>query len=399
MKTRERMANGFEALQSAGLVILLVALPFSEGLKSTGLALAFLGFAGKTLAGRMPRFQDRALAWSLLAYVAATLLSFAFAEAAMQRPRELLTVAMTTAPFFLVADACRRSSRALLFTWAILIGALVAGAAGYGSYLTGHAERLVLGSIENPVPAAEYLAIGLSMSIALLVAEYRSAIVGPLLVFTAGFTAIPLAMTRSRGGLLGAVFGIAALISVSLRRRRYAAVALLVAAVLVVAFGVTHPHSRLFLGRNITARLETWQRSAELVAERPLTGHGPGVYWALGVTYTDREGAEHQLNAHNTLFHTATECGLVGAGALAVFLLLALRAAVRSARTARDAVARVVAIGAVAGLAASIVAGLTAVSTDAEPGMLMYALAAIGSVHTAIPHSSEEATGEDGGAG
>jgi len=400
MTTRERTANGFETLQSFGLVLLLVALPYSEGLKTTGLALAFLGFAGKTLVGRMPRFQDPALAWSLLAYVAACFLSFALARPELQRPPELLTVLMTTAPFFLVADACtRRPSRALLFTWAILIGALLAGLAAYGSFLTGYEERLSLASIENPVPAAEYLAIALGVCLALLIAEYRAGIAGPLLVLVAGFTAVPLAMTRSRGGLLGAAFGGAAIIAASLRRRRYAIVALLIVAGLVVTFALMHPNSRLFMGRNITARFATWQRSVELVAERPVTGHGPGIYWALGVTYADQKGEEHQLNAHNTLFHAAAEVGFVGAGALAAFLVLALRGAVRSLRGARHAIGRAVAVGALAGVVASIVAGLTAVSTDAEPGMLFYALAAIGAARHVMSAPTDEPAGRDGGVG
>ncbi len=400
MTIRERTANGFESLQSFGLVLLLVALPYSEGLKNTALALAFLGFAGKAILGRMPRFHDTALAWSLLAYIAACFLSFALARPELQVLPELLTVLMTTAPFFLVADACaRRPSRALLFTWAILIGALLAGLSGYGSFLTGFEERLSLASIENPVPAAEYLSIALGVSLALLIAEYRAGIAGPLLVLVAGFTAVPLVMTRSRGGLLGAVFGGAAIIAASLRRKRYAIVALIVVAGLVATFAVLHPNSRLFMGRNITARLATWQRSVELVAERPLTGHGPGIYWALGVTYADHKGEEHQLNAHNTLFHTAAEVGLVGAGALVAFLVLAVRGALRSARAARHAIGRAVAVGALAGVVASIVAGLTAVSTDAEPGILFYALAAIGAARNVMSVPSAETGLHDGGEG
>jgi len=137
--------------------------------------------------------------------------------------------------------------------------------------------------------------------------------------------------------------------------------------------------------------------AVELIAERPLTGHGPGIYWALGVTYDDHKGEEHQLNAHNTLFHAAAENGLVGAGALAAFLVLALRGAVRSARAARHVIGRAVAVGALAGIVASIVAGLTAVSTDAEPGMLFYALAAIGVARNVMSVPADEADMRDGG--
>ncbi len=380
MRFLRRAAGALEALQTFGLVVLLVSLPWSEGLKSTGLAIAALGFAGKWALGRRPRFPDRALAFALAAFVLASFLSYAFAEEELRRPHELFTVLMTTAPFFLVADACRRRTRALLLTWAILLGVLVASVGSYVTYLTGYADRLGLPSIENPVPAAEYLAIGLVMALAVLGAELRSAMTGPVLVVTSGFSGIALAMTRSRGGLLGAVLGIAALILASLRRKRYALVALAIAAAAVAAFAATHPESRLFRARNVVARLETWDRNLELIAERPLTGHGPGIYWALGVTFTDGQEDEHQLNAHNTLFHTAAEIGLVGAGALVVFLVLGFRAAARSARSARNAIERGVALAAIGGLTASVVAGLTAVSTDAEPGMLFYALAAIGSV-------------------
>jgi len=56
-----------------------------------------------------------------------------------------------------------------------------------------------------------------------------------------------------------------------------------------------------------------------------------------------------------------------------------------------------VAIGALAGIVASVVAGLTAVSTDAEPGMLFYALAAIGAARGVMSPIPDEAGTRYGG--
>ncbi len=216
-------ARGFlDGLQSFGLVVLLVGLPLSEGLKSIGLAIAVLGFMGKLVLGTRPHLAGGAVTAALLAYVAAAALSVAFAEPGLRRPGELFTLGMTVVPFILVADACARRTRRLMFAVAVVSGAAIASVAAYVSHMQGPYHRLVLGSIENAVPAAEYLGAALVLAVAMLWAEFLSPIAGPLWAFAAGSSGLVLLMTKSRGPLFGVLVGLIVTIATTLRRRRYA---------------------------------------------------------------------------------------------------------------------------------------------------------------------------------
>ena len=379
----ERAAGFLDGVQSFGLVVLLVGLPLSEALKSAGLAIAVLGFTGKLVCGVRPHMAGRAATVALLAYVAAAALSIVVAEPGLRRPGELFALGMTIVPFVLVADACARRTRRLMFAVAVVFGATLASVFAYVSHMQGPYHRLVLGSIENAVPAAEYVGAALVLAVAMLVAEFASTLAGPLWAFAAGSSGLVLLMTKSRGPLLGALAGLAVTVATALRRRRYAFVVAAAAVAAILLFAAAHPGARLSGAlspgsRSVGVRTAIWSKTVDLVLDRPLLGHGLGSYPDLGVVYSDERGDFPQANAHSTWLHVACETGVLGAGTLALFVVLGLVGIVQACRLACG-LERAVSVGALGAVVVLLVAGVFSVTTDAEPGMLFFSLMALGS--------------------
>jgi O-antigen ligase len=378
-----RASSLFERLEAAGLVILLVGLPLSEALKSLGLGLALLGYVGRAaISARPPSVGRRGPALALAVYLAVAALSVIHAAPGLRRPGDLFVLGMTVAPFFLVADVCSLAGRRRMLAFAVATGCAVAALDGYIGFMTGHEYRLSLGSIENAVPAAEYLGASLAFVAALIIVEVGSPLAGPLLALACGAAAISLFLTRSRGPMFGAAAGVALVLAAALRRRVYAALLLLTIVVAAAWFAVANPESRMSGGTFLDSdsasfRLSTWRAAAELITERPFLGHGLGTFAELGVTFRNSEGRVAVENAHSTWVHAATETGLVGAGALTLFLVLGMMT-IAASLGKQDAAGRAISIGALGAVVALAIAGIFSVTIDAEPGMLFFALMALG---------------------
>ncbi len=395
LRSRNAAVGFLDGLQSFGLTVLLFGLPFSEAMKSVGLALAAAGFAGKLALGVRPRFARWTTPAALLLFYGVAVLSVAVAEPAFRRPDELFSMAITLVPFVLVADACARESRRLLFAMAIVSGAALASVLAYASHMQGPYIRLVLGSIENAVPAAEYLGASISLGVAMLGAELFAPLAGPLWAFAVGSSGIAFLMTQSRGPLLGTLAGLAVTVGTALRRRRHALVAALVAVVAVMWFAAANPDARLSEAlsrgsRSSGIRTAVWSMSVDRALDRPLLGHGQGSYRLLNIVYNDGYEDILQMNAHNTWLHTACETGALGAGALALFVVLGLAGVLRACGLT-GGLGRAVSVGSLGGLVVLLVAGLFSVTTDAEPGILFFSLMALGG--SGVPLRSGESGG------
>ncbi len=376
----DRAGRAFDGTQTFGLALLLFGLPVGEFLKSLGLAIAVFGFVGKLACGRLPSFGRRPALVALAAYFGIAALSVAVARPGFRMPVELFAMAMVLIVFPLVLDACRRRrSRVVLLVWAVLTGAALAAVMGYAEFMMGGGrDRLSLPSIENAVAAGEYLAAVVTAGVAMLWFEWRAPIAGPFLWLATGAAAAALFLSKSRGAFLGAAAGLATLVAY-LFGKRYALILLVVVVAGAWIFVATHPDSRVVTARyQIDARLLAWRGAAEKLRERPVLGHGLGTFDQFDIVYRDEHVVEPQVHAHNPLLQSAAETGVLGAGALALFLVLGIGDVVRSARTARHRLWRSVAYGALAGAVALVVAGLTSITMTGETGMLLLALLAIG---------------------
>jgi O-antigen ligase len=381
-RARRRAARLFEAAQSFGLVVLLFGLPFSEAAKSAGLGLAVLGFAGKTALGRRPDFGGRALPLALASFYAAAVLSVVFARPELRAAGELFTLAMALLPFFLVADACSRPTRRLFFMLVVIAGAAVAATLAYFDHMFGEYSRLVLDSIENAIPAAEYLAAAAVAAVAMLMAELAAPVAGPILGLAAGVTGLALLMTKSRGPVIGAVAGGMLAAGTMLRRKRVAVAILALAVVAAIAFAVVNPEARVTrwgeAGRTgVENRLAIWSETLDRACDSPVTGNGIGSYSRLGIVYSDEILTLRQDNAHNTMLQIACDTGVLGSGTFLVFLVLAVVGLVRSVRTSVG-MPRAVSVASLGGVVVLLVAGFFSVVIDAEPGILFFSLAAMG---------------------
>ena len=379
-RTRAGWERAFDGMESFGLASLLFVLPLSEAAKSIALAIAAAGFVGRLAVGGRYRGTATGALAALLLYVLAAGVSIASARAPMRHPVELLTLGMAAVLFPVTADACSRTTRKSLFALAIVAGAATAALAGYVEYMAGDSLRLALPSVENPVPAGEYLSAAASLGLSFLAVEFAASLAGPLAAFALGVVWLGLFMTKSRGPLLGG--GAGSVVAAALAGgRRLAAAVVGVAALGAIVFVMGNPGARVAQAggsRAALSRAATWKSTVDLVAERPLTGHGLGSYPDLDVIYEDSVGRIHQLSAHNVLLQAACDTGLLGCGTLVAFVVLGIRDAVATLRRSTSRRSRAVAAGALGAVAALLVSGVFSVSTDAEPGMLLFALLALG---------------------
>ncbi|MBD3349127.1 MAG: hypothetical protein GF400_08035 [Candidatus Eisenbacteria bacterium] len=393
-KRRRRVTRALDGACVLGLVVLLLGLGFSEAAKSIGLALSVLALICRVAIGGRIDLRGGGTLFFLGLYVAATALSIAVAPAGLTSWDELLTVLITVAVFPVLADVCaRRPSRRVVFTYVAIAGAAIAAVLGYADHMLGEYVRLVLPSIENAIPAGEYLAASIALTVSVLLIEAGASLVGPLLGLSLGLSVLVLFMTKSRGPVLGAAAGAITALGLGFRRRRVPALATALIVACAAVFGLSNPGSRLVKegvlhSRSAENRLKTWRASADFISERPLLGHGAGSFASLNIRFTDEVGVEWEQNAHNVLLHELVETGVLGAFALVGFVVFGLRDIVRAVRRSRWRLDRAISAGSLAGVVSLLVCGLFSVSTDAEPGILFFALMALGA-------SAPGAAGED----
>ena len=142
-------------------------------------------------------------------------------------------------------------------------------------------------------------------------------------------TAAASLMSLSRGSWLGALLGVSALaIMLPPIRRRLAvgAMAVLGATVVLGALVGTHPALAVVRARVASLagptsnpyddRPAIYAEAVHQVAERPILGHGPGVFEEVARATSGTELAVEATHAHNLVLTIATEYGVVGVAAL-----------------------------------------------------------------------------------
>ena len=139
-----------------------------------------------------------------------------------------------------------------------------------------------------------------------------------------------LALTRSKGAILGLLFATAIFI-VYLRfgnRLKAHKKAILIACLLlvitgtwaVVSYGLNH--SRLPGGSSMLVRWQYWHASARMYADHPLTGVGPGNFGHFYTHYKPAEALESVADPHNFPLGILTQYGPIGlAGFLAMIFI------------------------------------------------------------------------------
>ncbi|MBV8980827.1 MAG: tetratricopeptide repeat protein [Acidimicrobiia bacterium] len=212
--------------------------------------------------------------------------------------------------------------------------AIVQGAVNLDTAPFTRYEGRAAGLLSNPV----YLATLMAGGLALVLPRVRTSVArwGAATVVVAA--ALQLSGSRFALGLAIASGGV-----VLFRERRQAAAGVAALALgLLLGVGVgalggaTTGSGRVQAGGEsvgTTARLHEWASAADAIGDRPVLGAGPGRFRAATSRYRDlalvrAEGADRRfVDAHDIVVEYATTTGVLGAAALACWLLLAWRRA------------------------------------------------------------------------
>jgi putative inorganic carbon (hco3(-)) transporter len=305
-------------------ILLLVATAPLEAIFTTGQdsqlsvtkvvgALAFASFALNAIVARRRLCFDagHALVFGLLAIaMISTLQAEHIPEAITTTTRYASFVAL----FFVVSQFVGDHRFQVRIAWVLSISSAIAGALASWNFLSGQtlSARLPNG---DPNDVAFILATTLPFSFWLLrESGWRRAAA----VAMVGVIAVTTLLTLSRGALVGLGAGLLWLAIVE-RRQLKAIVGGTVIAAVVLAVVVQVEQDRVETGlrakekvasSNVASRLEAWRAAADLAAERPLLGVGPGNYQFHYLEATDRPAGTPALRVvHNAYLDIAAELG------------------------------------------------------------------------------------------
>jgi O-antigen ligase len=202
-----------------------------------------------------------------------------------------------------------------------------------------------------------------------------------------------LALTQSRGGILGTAVG---LLAVAIWRDRRAAWVIALGAVGLVILVLAGQGGALaeFLlrmdaqGGTLASRMEVWQRGVMMVQDFPLTGIGIGTYNTVAHSlYPFFIAAPDEVvaHAHNNLLEVAVDVGIPGFVAYVSLQTAFIVCVARAYLAVSDTTIRALLAGLLFGMLAHQVFGLTdAFILGTKPGLLMWvycALAVVVYVH------------------
>lgn len=192
---------------------------------------------------------------------------------------------------------------------------------------------------------------------------------------------ITLALTQSRGGILGAMMGV---LFVAIWRERRIAWAVIaggigVAILFLLGYGSTLIDFVLRMDARsgtLASRLEVWQRGVMMVRDFPITGIGIGTFNSIAhLLYPFFIAAPNEIvaHAHNQFLEVAVDLGIPGfiayIGLLAAFIVTTTRA------YQNDAAPRALLIGIAGGILAHHIFGLTdAFILGTKPGVVMWVM-------------------------
>ena len=188
---------------------------------------------------------------------------------------------------------------------------------------------------------------------------------------------ITLALTQSRGGILGVTVGLLALVVWKKPRIGLGILAAgLLILIVLVSLGRVGFIANLISDGTLASRMEVWQRGLMMAQDFPFTGIGIGTYNQVAhALYPFFIAAPDEVvpHAHNQFLEVAVDLGIPGLTAYLGLLAAFGYCAVRAYRAASDENVRALIVGLVCGMIAQHVFGLTdAFILGTKPGLLMW---------------------------
>ena len=202
-----------------------------------------------------------------------------------------------------------------------------------------------------------------------------------LVLFALALSLITLALTQSRGGILGTAIGLLAVAIWSERRFAWLIVVAGVGLVVLIALGYDAALIDFLLRMDaksgtLASRIEVWERGVMMVRDFPLTGIGIGTYNAVAhLMYPFFISAPDEIvaHAHNNFLEIAVDLGIPGLVAFVSLLVSWLFGLIRNYRTSSDSFVRAMLAGIACGMLAHQIFGLTdAFILGTKPGVLMW---------------------------
>jgi probable O-glycosylation ligase (exosortase A-associated) len=360
--------RGTARLAFAGLV-LFVVLVYSNpgnlffpdegdlGIAKAAAGMALLALGGSWLLADRPLLLGGAVGALLLCFYAWIALSATWSLWPSMTIDTLLDGLKYLAIYYLVANAVDSRRRALGLMHCLAWASLIPAVGAIWSWL--HGEHLVegdraawIGLFANPNDLAYHLVVGVAVALgARSLTRSTWVRVGYLGALATMGTAI--ALTQSRGGLMGSavVLGLWALRGL---KRGRTMIAVAVMAVLAVYFAPSETWHRAGTIQNYEddasarGRIDAWRTGVNVFYARPMTGVGAGAFTLAWGEYAPGDAGPPRT-AHNTFVQLLAETGLpslllfVGALGGAVFGLS--RAARPGGDGQLDGMARTVQVG------------------------------------------------------
>lgn len=330
-------------------VVLVIVEPFGDllrevhpaAVKATGLLL-FVSWLARRVGGvssSLPRYAGRALGALVVVLLASFVvrgmdLSVGADHAVSYAAYALVVLALV--------DALRHGRAGVevvagRLSAAFLLACTAAGlVAALGFLVSGGRAS---GPLEDPNDLAFFLVAALPF--AFVGRGGRSPARSAAAVACSAVLVVAVCATFSRGALLG--IGVMLLVALLLRAVRGTTVvaAVVTASVVLGVVWTTHAEvvERSLLEKehiaaaNVDSRYTTWTMAAEMTADSPLLGQGPGGFAAASQAYVpDDVGAVEQTVVHNMYLDVASELGLLGLAAFLTVIGYGVRGALRARR-------------------------------------------------------------------
>ena len=395
MKTKSWWAqavhNKLIALILAMVVLVpLVAVPAGNSMRGLA-ALTFEGLGIALLAtmlwrtdwninrAKLSEFIKTGANLPILLFLGLAVVSCALSPHKQYSEQELLRIGTGILLYFAVAYEFRRSEQLSRLMDALIAVTIGASVLGFAQYASSHSLQAV-GVFGDHQLFGSFLMILLPMVGIMAVSEKNPnrQLIAQIATVMA---ATCLMLTQARSAWIGAAAGLLLLgivaISIALRdksahsSKHVVAMPILLLVIATGFFLLIFPQTSALIGRATTlqsasvestwkTRQHTWQGARQMIAARPLTGFGLGLYPYYQQTYT-REGMPiARLNgasslgeqAHNTYLQTAAELGLPGLILMAATLVMFLISGFKRVAQLESGTRRSLLMGSMAGVVA-----------------------------------------------
>ena len=192
---------------------------------------------------------------------------------------------------------------------------------------------------------------------------------------------ITLALTQSRGGILGTAIGLLALAIWRDRRWLWLVAVGIIGLIVLFTMGYGTAIIEFVLRMDaqsgtLASRLEVWQRGWMMVQDFPLTGIGIGTYNSMAhrlYPFFIASPDEVVAHAHNQFLQVAVDLGIPGLIGYLGLLVAFIVTSIRAYRASNEGMARALVVGVGCGILAHHVFGLTdAFMLGTKPGVVMW---------------------------